>query len=170
MCCGEALDLDWCMRRFRLASRELFNHYFADPGPDADYRYQFYDGFNYVENALFKKMVLAPAKVPVPDEYELGYDSHPNIRVCLPQKCWSSTIMLNRELSSGYWDYPVTEFTDEAIFLFLEFFDFGGMDVRDHQYVKIEVKDWLSHPECIGKFGLIEAKNVRYALYAVEKA
>jgi hypothetical protein len=64
-----ALDLHRSMNRFRLASRELFNHYFAAPHPPADYSFEYYDGFNAVEEILFQMLVLEPCSIqPVEGE------------------------------------------------------------------------------------------------------
>ncbi len=54
------MDLHRSMRRFRLASRELFNNYFLDEQAD-EVDDRLLDGFDAVENLLFATLVLEPA-------------------------------------------------------------------------------------------------------------
>jgi len=84
----------------------------------------------------------------------------PTIRLKI--KSDRGAIMLNRELTSGYWDYPVKEVTNKAIFAFVSFFDFDNLSFRDNQYVRAKVIDWQAHPETQGKHALLEANNVEY--------
>lgn len=72
--------------------------------------------------------------------------------------------MLNREVNSGYWDYPLNRFTNDATLLFICYFDWDSMHSRDNAYVRVQVGDWPGHPEVIGKHGLVEAHMVRYVL------
>jgi len=170
------MDLHQSMSRFRLASRELFNHYFAVPYSSAQSSYEYYDGFNEVERVLFTMLVLEPCAVPsAPSSYVYGFDAHPSIRVRLPianvdeniggvDDPLVAPIMLNREINSGYWDYPLEQFTNDATLLYVAFFDWDSMQSRDNAYVRVQVSDWPSHPETIGKYALVESYLVRYVL------
>jgi hypothetical protein len=71
--------------------------------------------------------------------------------------------MLNREVNSGYWDYPISEVTREPVLLFVQFFDWDILAYRDNQYVMAEVRDWSSNPETAGKRALIEFQCVQFS-------
>jgi hypothetical protein len=73
-------------------------------------------------------------------------------------------IMLNREINSGYWDYPLEQFSNDTTLLYVAFFDWDRMSSRDNAYVQVQVSAWPSHPEAVGKHGLVESYNVRYVL------
>ncbi len=170
------MDLHQSMSRFRLASRELFNHYFSVPYPPGEPHYEYYDGFREVERVLFTMLVLEPCSVPLASsDYSYGLDAHPGIRVRLPianandnlvgvDEPMVAPLMLNREINSGYWDYPLDRFTNEATLLYVAYFDWDSMHSRDNAYVRVQVQDWPSHPEAIGKHGLVESHLVRYVL------
>jgi hypothetical protein len=70
--------------------------------------------------------------------------------------------MLNREFSSGYWDYPLKEVTEEARLIFIRFFDWDQLAYRDNRYVLVQVQSWSAHPETVGKQGLIESQYVLF--------
>lgn len=70
--------------------------------------------------------------------------------------------MLNRELSSGYWDYPLDRFDATDDLRFVRYFDWSDIERRDHRYVMVLVAGSASHPEIVGKLGLIESHHVTY--------
>ncbi len=168
------MDIHRSMIWFRLASRELFNHYFAVPSDPQreDFTYEYYEGFDEVEQTLFEKLVIKPCSVPCLDPgYKYGIDPHPFIRVRLPisnageemtDEPSVGTIMFNREINSGYWDHPLYRFTNEATLLYVCYFDWNSMHSRDNSYVRVQVSEWPSHPEVIGKHALVEAYQVQY--------
>jgi hypothetical protein len=93
-----AMDVHQSMSNFRLASRELFNHYFAVPQPPAEPAYEYYDGFNEVERVLFAMLVLEPCAVPPPNgTYNYGLDAHPGIQVRLPIANFDWNCMTSRD-------------------------------------------------------------------------
>ncbi len=168
------MDLHRRMRRFRLASRELFNNYFLDEEDEVDD--QLLDGFDAVENLLFASLVLEPCSVPrLAPNFQYGIDAHPSIRVRLPNNSDNrdlleideplcAPIMINREKNSGYWDFPLDRFSNEAKLLFIGFFDWDARYCRDNTYVLVQICDWPSHPEAIGKQALVEAQYVQFEL------
>jgi len=169
------MDLHRSMRRFRLASRELFNNYFLDEQAD-EVDDRLLDGFDAVENLLFATLVLEPCSVPPSaTNFQYGIDAHPSIRVRLPNngdngdlleidEPLCAPILINREKNSGYWDYPLDRFSNEAKLLFVGFFDWDARYCRDNTYVLVQISEWPSHPEVIGKRALIEAQYVQYEL------
>jgi hypothetical protein len=163
------MALNEMMRRFRVASRELFNHYFrvsmvardvvavADvSAADDDDPWDVVDRFSHVEDVLFEELVSGPAKLT-----HVSYgDLQPEILVEVSSDF--CPIMLNREVESGYWDFPIHEVTREARLLFFRFFDWDRLDYHDNQYVVVQVADWPAHPEAVGKKALIESRYVHF--------
>ncbi len=149
------MDLDELMNRFRVASREIFNHYFRVLDPYNNDGWLLDERFGQVEAVLFEQLVTQPAKLP---SVALGIHQ-PSIRVALRHGKFAS-IMINREIDSGYWDFPINEVTEDAQLSFLRFFDWDELAIRDNQYVRVIIDAWPSHPEAAGKHALIEAQYV----------
>lgn len=152
------MDLDARLNHFRTASRELFNHFFRVDDPyNNDDAWALEERYREVESLLFAKLVLEPADLPI-----IPYGTlNPNIRVEL-RRGELAPIMLNREIDSGYWDYPLKEVTREAKLAFVSFFDWDQLDYRDHRYVRVQVTEWRSWPDAVGKHAFIEAHCVRF--------
>ena len=74
--------------------------------------------------------------------------------------------MINRDIDSGYWDYPVQRLEKEAVLGFVSFFDWNEADLLDHQYVRVQI---LGHStrELIGKSALLEVQYVTFAAAVV---
>lgn len=158
------MTLDLRMNQFRQASRELFNHYFRvdEPSAHSQRAGELQERFADVEQILFQNMVAEPLSL---EKVVYGCFVQPNIGVELSFG-QVAPIMLNREIDSGYWDFPVNEVTKEVSLLFKTFFDWDNLAYRDHQYVRAQVIDWAAHPETIGKDALIETQYVKYVLRA----
>lgn len=152
------MDLTTLMKRFRLADRELFNHYFhiEDPynHPEA---WDIEEGFRRVQRILFEEMVQIPADLPDTPYFSVQSD----IRV-LPTSS-SCPAMINREIDCGYWDHPVEAITQDATLHFIHFFDWDTLAQRDYQYVRAVIADWPAHPELVGKHTLAETMYVSFA-------
>lgn len=153
------MDLDEMMNQFRLASREVFNHYFHihDPWKDSDAAWEFESRFSAVEQVMFEKLVIDPASIPLA-KYK---DVQSSIRVELARGDFAP-IQLNREIKSGYWDYPIKEVTREAVLFFVQFFDWDLLSYRDNQYVLVQVESWPTHQDAVGKQALLEFQHVRF--------
>ena len=115
-----------------------------------------------VQSILFQKLVIEAARLPA---VQYG-DPQPNIIVEI-RAGESAPIMLNREISSGYWDYPVKEVNREAGLCFLSFFDWDQLGYQDNRYVRVRVDRWPSHSEVVGKEALIESHYVRFVREAL---
>jgi hypothetical protein len=166
------MTLDENMNRFRLASRELFNHFFHVPAATGeasalpagtssacnDEAWDMKERFSDVEAVLFEKLVIEPAQLK---QVEYG-NLHPEIAFKLNSEF--CPVMLNRDVSSGYWDFPIREVTDEARLLFIRFFDFDVLSYRDNRYVWVQVDDWPSRPETAGKHALVETQYVHFVV------
>jgi len=151
------MNIDEMMNQFRIASREIFNHYFHVPDSYNKDGWLFEERFSEIQNILFQKLVIEPASLL-------------NIKYGLPQSGIlvelrngeSAPIMLNRDVDSGYWDYPLKEVTKDARLFFVSFFDWDQLDYRDNHYVRIQIEGWPSQPKTIGKHALIESRHVRF--------
>lgn len=151
-------NIDEMMNQFRLASRELFNHFFRVPDPYVNDGWLLEDRFSGVQCILFQKLVTEPASL-----LDATYGTlQPEIQIEL-RSGESAPIMINREINSGYWDYPIKEVTKDARLLFVSFFDWDQLDYRDNRYVRLQIDDWPSHPETCGKQALIESRHVRFS-------
>lgn len=164
------MTLDEMMKRFRVASRELFNHFFhvstvtdeagAPLKGHSNEAWDFEERFSHVEDALFENMVCQPAKL-----------THVVYGILQPEIIVEFTgdfcpIMLNREINSGYWDFPLREVTRDARLSFIKFFDWDNVDYHDNRYVLVQVDDWPSHTEAIGKQALIDSHYVHFVAAA----
>ncbi len=110
------MSIDEMMNQFRVASRELFNYFFRVPNPYAPESngWVLEERFREVENILFQKLVTEPACLM---SVEYGYvQSEIGVELRL---CEFSPIMINREMNSGYWDYPTKEVTKDVKLAFL---------------------------------------------------
>ncbi|MHB0992727.1 MAG: hypothetical protein ACYC3O_01315 [Burkholderiales bacterium] len=151
------LSLDKLMTQFRLASRELFNHFFHIVNPYENNGWIIAERFATVEEILFQKLVTEPASLP-----SIRYgDIQADIKVEL-NSCEFAPTMFNRDVDSGYWDFPLTETNKEAELVFISFFDWNVLDYRDNQYVRVLVQAWPGHSDIVGKHGLIESQYVQF--------
>jgi hypothetical protein len=71
-----------------------------------------------------------------------------------------SQIMINRDIDSGYWDYPLKEINNDVKMTFISFFDWDQLGFRDNQYVRVLIVESPNNTEIIGKHALIESRNV----------
>lgn len=147
------------MNRFLIASRDLFNTQFRMEAPyvgknaASDLR----DDCLLVEQALFRVIVGAPSEGEAP-----GYGETQHWIRVIPSGSPSPPIMLNRELSSGHWDYPLDKIDATDDLRFVRYFDWSDIERRDNRYVMVLVAGSASHPEIVGKLGLIESHQVTY--------
>ena len=153
------MDLDILLNRFRIASRGLFNQFFRMDAPHNSGEAWILEArYCEVEALLFDKLVLEPAQLS-----SIPYRTlHPEIRVELRNGGFAP-MMLNREVDSGCWDYPLGEVTREAKLAFVSFFDWDQLDYRDHRYVRVVIADWPTRTALVGKHALIETHYVRFS-------
>lgn len=150
--------IDEMMNHFRLASREVFNHFFRVSDPyNNDGSWILYERFSAVQTILFHKLVTEPASLA---DTKYGYLQR-DIVVEL-RNGGSAPVMINRDIDSGYWDYPTKEVAKDVRLCFVSFFDWDQLDYRDNHYVRVQIDHWPSHPEAVGKHALIESQYVRF--------
>ena len=152
------MELHARLNQFRLASRELFNQYFRIAEPDKNAEASvLQERFCEVESLLFQKLVVEPTGIP-----SIPYGVlNPGICIELMRGDFAP-IMLNREIDSGYWDHSLRVVTRDAKLGFISFFDWDHLDFRDHGYVRVQVLNWPSEAEVLGKHALIETHYVRF--------
>lgn len=145
-------NIDDLMRQFRLASREIFNHFFRIPDPYNNDGWVPEERFSEVQALLFQKLVTEPAGLP-------GV-THGGCQPSIGAIPISDRVpaQLNRERVSVYWDHPVEELTQAARLCFKCFFDWDQLGYRDNQYARVRIETWPSHPDLVGKDALVEAR------------
>lgn len=152
-------DIEEALQNFRLASRDLYNHSFKRL---IRYNSQLDEYFSDIQDLLFKSLVTDPL--------ELDYLKYGDIQADIfVRNTMSSTVpvMINREVNSGYWDYPINELSNDAVVNFVSFFDFDQARSMDCQYVLTHITSWQKHQEIVGKFALIE---YQYAVFTLNKS
>src|SRR5260221_2645357 len=143
--------IDKLMNQFRLASRELFNHFFRVPDPyNSDTAWVLKGRFDGVQALLFEKLVTEPGSLPA---VKYG-DPQSGVLVEL-RTGETAPIMVNREVDSGYWDFPLKDVTKAARLVFICFFDWDQLHLRDNRYVRVRIESWQSNSAVVGKDGLI---------------
>ena len=155
------MKLDLLLKRFRLASRDLFNqYYFAAPSSEFGDALEAWECFEPVEEALFQTLVVQPG-ILSPTKYGAL-----NLEIDVVTQSDSAPIWINREHGKdhGYWDFPVTKVDKTATMKFVAFFDFDCSRACDHQYVHVEISDWPSEQGTIGRRALIENQYVSFRL------
>lgn len=155
------MNINDLMLKFRLASRELFNNYFRVINPyenDGD-AWLMQEMFSSVEEVLFQKLVCEPLSLSC-QAYKYN---QPNILVKL-YLTDQLKVMVNREISSGYWDYGVTKISSDTKMTFIDFFDWEYICFRDNQYVEVLIVNCPQYPEIEGKHALLEAGSVVFDL------
>ena len=155
---NQAADL---MEGFRVASRELFNHHFRvkSAWENQEQAWLLAERFDGVRLVLFQKMVSEAIDV---DVAEYGV---PQERILVVPK-FGTVISadINRDVDSGYWDFPTGTIHSDAVLHFVEFFDWDVLSVRDNEYVRVLIASCASNPEIAGKHALVHACQVSYRL------
>lgn len=166
------MTLNERMNRFRVASRELFNHFFHVSGAsagtsgappnassaDGDDPWDLERRFSYVEEVLFDQLVCEPAK--------LTHVQYGDLQTEILVELSSDLCPIMLSAGPGSWDFPVREVTRDARLVFFKFFDWDILAYRDNRCVLVQVDDWPSHPEAVGKQALIESHYVHFVLAA----
>jgi hypothetical protein len=141
------------MNDFREAARHLWNMHFrglAEPSQDWDVR----DDFNAIVALLFRALVLGPIGREeweyTPDEVAIR-EPLPFLHVVAKSE---SDLHINRELNSGYWDFPVVAPGDLDL-QFLQCFDWWELGHRDFAYYRVRIAESKAHPALVGKDALV---------------
>ncbi len=148
-------DVTPLMDTYRECVRHLWNSYFqrdALSGQDWDLR----DEFNDISLALFRALVLRKIDR---EDFEVMPDHWaprtplPFLRLVIE---YSSTILINREMDSGYWDHPLKVVAKGDLDLhYIHLFDWSDLDFRDFAFYRVRIVGSGRYPEVVGKDALI---------------
>jgi hypothetical protein len=158
---ADLFEIDASIRKFRIASRELFNGYFRIDNPYDNDGWDGRDQFSRLESILFDALVGQPHGL-TPGAYGAA---NGEVLVKL-RDLDAAPAQLNRLVDSGYWDHPITQIDSGAVMCFIRFFDWDQLDYRDNRFVRACVQEWPSQANAVGKHVLLEAQHVRFALRA----
>jgi hypothetical protein len=146
-------DVTARMAEFREAARHLWNthlRHLAEPEQDWDVR----DAFNSVAVTLFRLLVLRPLGREdweyLPDQFA-DRKPLPFLRVVAKS---ATDLHINRETTSGYWDFPVVDAGDLELH-FLQFFDWSELGHRDFAYYRVRIGGSKRYPALVGKDALV---------------
>lgn len=146
--------------KFREVSRNLRNIYYL---PSNSNDWATIDNFNEVSRILFFHLVLFPLNL---NRINFDWFNKPYSEFRVLPKSSDCPIMINRETSCGYWDYPTKEIQTKMNKLsFISFFDWDHMSPIDQQYLRVIIENSTQSQEIIGKHALIEYNycNIYYA-------
>lgn len=146
---------------FRVAGRELFNRFFRieNPWENQEAAWSLVERFNDLESVLFQKMVSEALGMSGNCYGEPQKDI-----LIVGQGQGEVSALINREVDSGYWDFPVTKVPVDAEMQFVAFFDWDVLLIRDNKFVRIRIASCASNPALAGKHALVDAQEVSYRL------
>jgi hypothetical protein len=69
---------------------------------------------------------------------------------------------VNREIESGYWDYPIKELVEGDVDMrFIHYFDWWNVGHRDFEFFRVLIVSSTKYPELNGRHALVAPLNVR---------
>lgn len=144
---------------FRVAGRELFNRFFRveSPWENQEAAWLLVERFNDLESVLFQKMVSEVLGIG-----EVGYGEPQKDILLVGQG--EVAALINREVESAYWDFPVATIPVDAEIQFVSFFDWDALSIRDNKYVRVRIASCASNPGLVGKHALVDAQGVSFRL------
>lgn len=152
-------SIDSQMNKFRLAARGVINQYFrTDPKDKLEDAWTQIGRFAEVGLVLFDALVIQPCELrrrTYHDETmeEIGVKLRHGTR---------APAMVNRDIVSGYWDFPVREVTSDTLMTFVHYFDWDQTDYIDFRYARAIIDSDGSEARLNGKHALIETQYVKF--------
>src|SRR5258705_11988820 len=158
-----SISLNERMNRFRLASRDIFNQHFRleNPYDSASAAWAAEERFVEVQRVLFKNLVVEPVPPVAPRQYG-EVQRWISVRSSVPSTAIPA--MINRDIDSGYWDHSVREISTGSTLVFVSFFDWDQLAIRDNRYVRVLIAESADKPEIVGRHALIETYLIRFEL------
>jgi hypothetical protein len=154
-------DITELIQRHRECSRHLWNTYFwpqAQTDDDWDLRDQFED----ISAQLFTSLVLWPIEresYVFNPAYLRPHREVPFLRVIPNGLC---SILINREISSGYWDYPIKTVEENDVDMrFIHYFDWWNVGHRDFEFFRVLIVSSIAHPELNGRHALVKPSGLK---------
>ena len=163
------MDVTGLMNAYRECVRHLWNAYFAAEAraeTDWDAVEDFYAAAGYLFRALVLRKIGRDGSDV--DVEECRREPLSFLHVALDP---NGEVLINREQSSGYWDYPLTNVQKGDLKLaFLGFFDWSVADHRDFAYYRVRIVGSSKYPGVIGKDALVPiAPHVRVTYEAAQQ-
>ena len=146
-------DVTSWMDEYRECVRHLWNTYFrrdAEPSQDWELR----DEFNEAASILFRALVLRKlnrADIVVAPDHRANPE--PLMFLRLKVDAPRSTIMVNRELTGGYWNDPLEE--GDLDLRFIHFFDWWTLGFRNFELYRVRIVASERYPRVVGKDALV---------------
>ena len=152
-------DVTAAMDAYREAARHLWNVHLrmlAEPTQDWDVR----DDFNEIAARLFRLIVLRPLGREGFDFSPDHWDSRgpfPFLHVTVKL---TSEIFINRELRSGYWDFPLRAVNSGELELhFIQYFDWWDLGQKDLAFYRVRIVGSKDYPAVVGKDALVPVSS-----------
>jgi len=150
-------DVTSFFETYRECARHLRNTYFSTR---ENHDWNIIEDFQEVARILFQRLVLCRLVV------ERFCDGHfePELesmvkdnRIIIVPSSPRMPVMISRDLSGGYWDYPIGYLEpDDAQIAFREYFDWDECGLIDFRYYLGVILSSSKYPEVIGHRVLIE--------------
>lgn len=154
-------DINTQMESFRLASRELFNNYFLPICRTNDVvSWDLTEGYSRIRSLLFRALVTTQVETAL-EEYG---DVQKKLRVVLREGIDQAPALINRDISSGYWDHPIDKIDRTVDLRYEQFFDWDQFEQMDNRYVMAVIDSWPTYPEAKSKRVLIDWMYVKFDL------
>lgn len=149
-------DITPLIHQYRECIRHLWNTYFWQDVltiENADLT----DEFDDIASKLFSALVLnkiGVEGVELAPSYWGPKKALNFLQVQVPMSC--NSVMVNREMDSGYWDLTITEEElRQTTMIFLHFFDFDSYGFREWGYYLAEIEKSDLRPELVGRTALV---------------
>ena len=118
-----------------------------------------HSGFRDLEAIAFEKLVADRLSANTAPYGSL----QPGI-IVIPKVGDDISALINRDVDSGYWDFPVATIPGGAVMHFIEFFDWDSLGVRDNKYVRVRIASCPANVAIEGRDALIDAQDVSFIL------
>ena len=145
------------INKFRIASREVFNHYFRREDPYENDGWDLEERFRRLQDVMWMEIVIAEGV-----GQDLSYGLTNRGIVVVPTSSVRTPIMISD--GPGSRAHPVVFAPPESRFAFMEYFDWDQLAYRDNQYTRLQITEWPGelNADLVGREALIEAQYVTY--------
>lgn len=145
-------SIDKILFDFRVTDCELFNRHFRieDPWNNQEAAWECLERFNDFEIFLFKKLVSEALGI----ENEQYGKPQRNILAKLNAPL---SVLINREIDSGYWDHSAKELPQFSEIHFISFFDWDAISIRENRFIRAIISSCPLNPSLAGKQVLIDS-------------
>jgi len=136
------------------------------------------ENFCEVERLMFRAMVLYQISDKVCAEDLIGPHmcvnsvAPPLINFQIRPQGNSMTVLVNREIQSGYWDYPIRELkSGDCQIALIHFFDWANYDCpRKYEFYRGRIGESGTYPETVGKHVLVPVEEAEIHYVGAEQS